>query len=152
MRFWFVILAVSIGAFGLAGCSVVEWWTGKGNIFSLEIGDCYNDPSNSATNEDGIANIDRVSCSELHQYEVYATFELIGSSWPGMSTVSGRAEEGCLSRFASFVGMGYADSEWYGSYFYPTQDSWNRGNDREVSCSVTPEYGKTIGSARGTRR
>ncbi len=141
MRLCSVILAVSIGAFGLSGCS--------GNVFSLEVGDCFNIPGGPNSEMD---NVDRVSCRDLHEFEVYGTFDLTGSSWPGQSTVSRRADEGCVSRFASFVGIGYDDSEWYLWHMTPTQDSWDRGDDREVICSVTPEYGKTTGSARGTRR
>ena len=141
MRFWFVILAVSIGAFGLSGCSA------KGNVFSLKVGDCFNSPP---TGE--VGSVDRASCSEPHQFEVYATFNLTGSSWPGKSTVQQQAGDGCLSRFASYIGIGYEYSEWYGSKMYPTQDSWNRGDDRGVTCLVRQEYGMTVGSARGTRR
>ena len=145
MRFWFVILAVSIGAFGLSGCSA------KGNVFSLSVGDCFNGVMSTYEHSE-VGDVDVVSCSKPHTYEVYSEFELTGSSWPGQSTVSSRADEICWSRFASFVGMDYDSSEWYLTSVFPTQDSWNRGNDREVTCSVGPEYGKTTGSARGTRR
>ena len=148
MRVWSVILAVSIGAFGLTGCSVLDR---KGNVFSLEVGDCFNGPAFSYESVE-VGDVDSVSCSEPHMYEVYSQFELTGSSWPGDSTVGSRADEGCKARFPSFVGMDYDRSEWYITTTFPTEDSWNRGNDRAVVCSVGPEYGKTTGSARGTRR
>ena len=148
MRVWSVILAVSIGAFGLAGCSVLDR---TGNVFSLSVGDCFNGPAFTLEAED-VEDVGVVSCSEPHMYEVYSEFELTGSSWPGQFTVSSRADEFCRSRFASFVGMDYDRSEWYFYPFFPTQDSWNRANDRVVTCSVGPEYGKTTGSARGTGR
>ena len=131
----------------VSGCSL------KGNVFSLSVGDCFNASDSLANlNNSDVDNVDRVSCSELHEYEVYGTFDLTGSSWPGESTVIRRTEEGCKARFASFVGTGYEYSEWYVWYLHPTQDSWNRGDDREVTCSVTQEYGMTTGSARGTKR
>ena len=148
MRVCSVILAVSIGAFGRAGCSVLDR---KGNVFSLEVGDCFNGPAIGYESEE-VGDVDSVSCSEPHMYEVYSQFELTGSSWQGEFTVGSRADEGCLSRFASFVGMDYDRSEWYITSTFPTEDSWNRGNDRAVICSVGPEYGKPTGSARGTRR
>jgi hypothetical protein len=100
-----------------------------------------------------VGDVDVVSCSKLHTYEVYSEFELTGSSWPGLSTVVSRSEEGCWTRFASFVGIEYEYSEWYISSIYPTQDSWNKFDDREVICVLGTEYDEqTTGSARGTRR
>ena len=129
-----------------SGCSL------KGNVFSLSVGDCFNGDVFTYEHSE-VEDVDVVSCSKPHTYEVYSEFELTGSSWPGLSTVGSRSEEGCWTRFASFVGIEYEYSEWYISTFYPTQDSWNKLDDRKVSCLLGTEYDEpTIGSARGTRR
>jgi hypothetical protein len=138
VRKYAVVLAFLLVA---SGCSL------KGNVFSLSVGDCFNSPP---TGE--VDSVDRVSCSDSHKFEVYGMFDLTGSSWPGESTVKARAADGCLSRFASYVGVGYDDSDWYYSVLTPTQDSWNRGDDREVVCMLTPWSGMTTGSAKGTKR
>ena len=129
-----------------AGCSL------KGNVFSLSVGDCFSYDSNPYI-ESKVEDVDTVSCSKPHMYEVYSEFELTGSSWPGASIVSSRADEGCLTRFAPFVGIEYDYSEWYIWNFYPLQESWNKLDDRVVTCFLGTEYDrKTTGSARGTRR
>ena len=129
-----------------SGCSL------KGNVFSLSVGDCFNGVMSTYEHSE-VGDVDMVSCSNPHTYEVYSEFELTGSSWPGLSTVVSRSEEGCWTRFASFVGIEYEYSEWYISTIYPSQDSWNKVDDREVTCFLGTEYDElTIGSARGTRR
>jgi len=129
-----------------AGCSQ------KGNSFSLSVGDCYNGYVLGAEFID-VGDVDFVSCSEPHLYEVYSNFELTGSSWPGDSTVADRAFQECLSRFRSFVGIGYDYSEWYMAALWPTKNSWNDIDDRLVTCLLTTENDQlTTGSARGTRR
>ena len=143
MRKYAVVLVFLLVA---SGCSL------KGNVFSLSVGDCFNGVTSTYEYSE-IGDVDVVSCSKPHRYEVYSEFELTGSSWPGLSTVISRGEEGCSARFASFVGIDYEYSEWYISTLYPTEDSWNRGDDRKVMCLLGTEYDEvTIGSARGTRR
>jgi len=129
-----------------AGCSQ------KANSFSLSVGDCYNgDVLGGEFIE--VGDVDIVSCSEPHLYEVYSDFELTGSSWPGESTVADRAFQECLSLFQSFVGIGYDYSEWYMAALWPTEDSWKDIDDRVVTCLLTTENDQlTTGSARGTRR
>jgi hypothetical protein len=143
MRKYAVALALLLVA---SGCST------KGNVFSLSVGDCFNGWTPTYEHSE-VEDVDVVSCSKSHISEVYAEFELTGSSWPGELSVIERSEDGCWTRFAPFVGIEYEDSEWYISTFYPTQDSWNKVDDREVICLLGTEYDEpTIGSARGTRR
>ncbi len=143
MRKYAVVLVFLLVA---SGCSL------KGNVFYLSVGDCYNDdPLTYEVSE--VGDVDVVSCSKPHTYEVYSEFELTGSSFPGQSTVISRADEGCFTRFASFVGIEYDYSEWYYSTIFPTKDSWNNLDDRQVTCILGTEYDElTTGSARGTRR
>jgi len=144
--------AVRKQAVALALLLVASGCSSKGNVFSLTVGDCFSGVMSSYEHSE-VGDVDVVSCSKLHRYEVYSEFELTGSSWPGLSAVTSRSEESCLTRFASFVGIEYEYSEWYISSFYPTEDSWNKGDDRKVTCFLGTEYDEpTIGSARGTGR
>ena len=143
-------LAVALALLLVAsGCSSIS---SKGNVFSLSVGDCFNGVTAGYEHTE-VGDVNVVSCSKPHRYEVYSEFELTGSSWPGLSTVANRSEEGCWAPFDSFIGIEYEYSEWYISTIYPTQDSWNRGDDRRVLCLLGTEYDElTLGSARGTRR
>jgi hypothetical protein len=134
------LLVLAVAFLGLAGCS-------QGNVFSLKVGDCFMHPPVGE-----LTDVEIVNCSNAHEQEVFATFDLSGSTWPGRDQVEELAEQGCLGRFRSYVGIDYEYSEYYGSDISPTEDSWNRGDDREVVCSLGPQYGTKTGSARGTRR
>ena len=142
MRKYAVALALLLVA---SGCST------KGNVFSLSVGDCFNGVTATYEHSE-VGDVDVVSCSELHMYEVYHLFELTGSSWPGESSVIGRADSGCVTEFAPFVGIEYDYSEWYIQYSHPLEDSWKKVDDRKVTCFLGLEYEQTTGSARGTRR
>ena len=136
-----VLCAVVIGAAGLSGC-------GQGNVFSLSVGDCFNGGFDGAE----IADVEIVACNSPHGSEVYSLFDVPGSEWPGMNAVVRMAEEGCVGRFKGYVGLDYEYSEWYGAYLHPTEDSWKRLRDREITCVVQPEFGQVSWSARGSSR
>ena len=123
----------------------------KGNVFSLEVGDCFN-AETSLIRATEHSDVDKVSCSAPHKFEVYFQFDLTGSSWPGESTVTYRAEERCLSEFARFVGIDYYYSDWYATTMTPSEDSWRKADHREVVCLLNPRFGQTTGSARNSRR
>ncbi len=129
-----------MASLGLAGCS-------KGNVFSLKVGDCF---SGASVGE--LTDVEVVNCSNAHTDEVYATFDLSGSTWPGRYQVDELAYQGCSGSFRPYVGIDYASSIYFFSSISPTEDSWNRGDDREVICSLGPQYGTKTGSAKGTRR
>lgn len=135
-----VALITLVAAFLLAGCS-------QGNVFSLEPGDCFDGFPRGE-----LENVEIVDCGEPHTNEVYATFNLSGSVWPGTYNIDSLADAGCFARFKSFVGIDYESSGWYVGLLRPTQDSWDSKNDREVTCTIEPYSGTVTGSARGTRR
>ena len=119
----------------------------KGNIFSLNVGDCFN----GATFGE-IEDVEIVKCSEPHNSEVFAKVQVDRSSWPGESYIGNYAEESCVNRFRSYVGKNYYDSIWYVAWLSPTKLSWEEGDDREIVCLISPEYGRTSEEARNSRK
>lgn len=114
---------LTAGALVLTGCS-------SGNVFSLEVGDCFDDPSDTSGE---ISDVPIVECSEPHDNEVFAVFDIPGDDFPGQSEVQEQADDGCLDRFADYVGIDYAESRFIQTSLYPTEGSWD-GGDREVIC------------------
>jgi hypothetical protein len=55
---------------------------GSLDAFQLQVGDCYNDQS---TYETEVTRVPGVPCYEPHDNEVYATFDLSMSEYPGPS-------------------------------------------------------------------
>ena len=132
---------IVIGMSVLAGCSTT--------IDSLSVGDCFSGPEASYTATE-VSDVDVVECSEPHRYEIYAAKEMTNSSFPGESQAANMADDYCLSRFESFVGMEYDYSIYYISSVFPTSGAWSQG-DRSIQCALGLEFGTKVGSARNSR-
>ena len=142
----------AVALFGLlmvlaAGC-------GEGNVFELKEGDCFNE--RDPEEEEEVADVDIVSCDDPHQYEVYAVASIEGFSgqpYPGDALVDGWAVDLCLERFDEFVARPYADSLLEIFTLMPTRESWERLDDREITCSLYDlEYTYMEGSMQGSGR
>ena len=130
---------------------------GEGNVdvFGIQIGDCFNDdlPLAAQPEQEVSAEIKGVAgmpCTDPHDNEVYAMFDLNLSSFPGQEQISALALEACLERFEAFVGREYEASVLDVISIYPTSESFEE-RDREVVCSVSHiNDRKLIGSMRGS--
>ena len=126
---------------------------GAGDVdaFDIRLGDCFNDASSTSANVE-ITSIDGVPCSEPHDNEVYALINLTQSSFPGDAAMETLAFEACLEKFEAFVGKDYESSQLDIFPIYPTRQSWNDLNDREVVCALYDlDLKKLAGSMRGSR-
>jgi hypothetical protein len=124
--------------------------TGAGAVsaFEMRVGDCFDDEAFAATE---ISEIPAVPCSQPHDNEVYAVFDISGE-WPGDERVEELAYEGCMERFAGAIGKTYEDSVIDYTPIYPTEGSWKQRDDREVLCvGYHMEYEKLTGSIRGSQ-
>jgi len=125
---------------------------GNVDAFTIRVGDCFDD-TRSLSSEDGgeITSLPGVPCSEPHDNEVYAVIELTTTTFPQGEAMSEMAFDSCLDRFESFVGLDYDSSTLDILTLYPTEDSWNIQNDREVVCAVYDmNAAKLTGSAKDT--
>lgn len=155
------LLAVGVAAVVLSGCSTIgplldpdaPVRDDEGQIvepneqtdaFALQVGDCLDDAA--ATGE--VTTVPTVPCSEPHDSEIYAAFELTQSAYPGEETTQGKADALCLPAFEEFVGEPYLESRFDFAYYYPTEESWASG-DREVLCVIYDPAGPVTGSLRG---
>ncbi len=118
--------------------------------FAIEVGDCFDDTP-MGVNE--VTEVPGLPCSAPHDNEVYALFDLPAGPFPGDEQVDGSASLGCYERFEDAIGMSYEESIIDYIAMYPTEDSWNRINDREVVCiAFHMEYEKLTGSVLGSGR
>ena len=110
----------------------------KSAIFSLKTGQCINPNGQTAT---------VVSCTAPHDAEVFATFELPGSKWPGTAVVGTAASSGCSTRLNGYLNPQLAISL-KSTYIYPDSVAWQAGT-RTVICEVRATQGQLTGSVRG---
>ena len=110
----------------------------KSAIFSLKTGECIDPNGQTAT---------VVSCSAPHDAEVFATFALPGSKWPGTAAVGTAASTGCSSRLNGYLNPQLAISL-SSTYVYPDSVAWQAGT-RTVICEVRATHGQLTGSVQG---
>jgi hypothetical protein len=144
--FGFLVGAVVIvgGAIAIVGSlthgfkkPVVIHYT-KSAVFSLKTGECIDPNGQTAT---------IVSCTTPHDAEVFATFPLPGSAWPGTAAVGTAASAGCSSRLSGYLNPQLAISL-SSTYIYPDSVAWQAGT-RTVICEVRATQGQLTGSVQG---
>ena len=123
----------------------------QGNVFSLEVGDCFNDPKDGF---EEVLDVEIVECSASHDNEVYAIADYPASddaTYPGMRTLEAYAEELCVDRFEGYVGAPYEHSRLEVAYFSPVAEGWDLLDDREITCFLwDPNFVKLVGSQKGS--
>jgi len=109
-------------------------------VFKLRPGDCINSAPN------GLAVTLR-SCGTPHDAEVFATFALPASSWPGNTAVEQEAGNDCASRLGGYLNPNLASAGLAQEFIYPNQTAWQAG-ERTVVCEVSSSTGQLTGSVR----
>lgn len=142
--FFLAALAIIGGAFAVVGKlthgfkkPVIVTYK-RSAVFSLRTGECI-DPNGQAAS--------LVPCATAHEAEVFATFTLPASKWPGEAAVSAAASAGCASRLTGYLNPQLAISL-ATTYVYPDSVAWQAGT-RTVICEVRATSGELTGSVRG---
>lgn len=120
---------------------------GGQSAFELEVGDCFDDPSNF----EEVETVPATECSQPHDNEVYGNYDIAEATWPGQSVVEDWADETCYEAFETYVGTSYQTSSLDFGWLIPTQTSWDRLDDRTVTCFLYDlDLAKLSGSMRNT--
>lgn len=146
LGFGFVILGLAIvgGAVAIVGSVThgfkkpVKITYKKSAVFSLKTGDCFDPQGQDYT---------LISCDSPHVAEVFGTFALTGTTWPGDAVVQATASSGCSSRLTGYLNPQLALSL-ASTYVYPNSVAWQAGT-RTVICEVRASSGQLTGSVRG---
>jgi hypothetical protein len=109
-------------------------------VFKLKPGDCVDSSGSGLT-------FTLVACSKPHNSEVFATFTLPESAWPGSAAVQTAAGNGCASRLTAYLNPQLANAGLAQEYVYPDQSAW-QAHERTVVCEVRSPTGQITGSVR----
>jgi hypothetical protein len=120
-------------------------------IFDLREGDCFNGGPSGSSGE-VVESVEAVPCDDPHDAEVFLIEELDFAEFPGDAAVESAADDICFPEFESYIGVAYGESEIEVSLLWPTEESWNIADDREVVCAVLDPAGPTTGSLRAAGR
>jgi Septum formation len=110
--------------------------------FGLRPGQCINSGPNAL-------DVTVLSCTRPHDAEVFATFSLPATAWPGASAVQADASGGCASRLGGYLNPDLATIDLAQEFIYPNQAAWQAG-ERTVICEVRATSGRLTGSVRAT--
>ncbi|MBM6403176.1 DUF4190 domain-containing protein [Phycicoccus sp. CSK15P-2] len=103
--------------------------SGQVSARDLHVGDCFEEITERST----IYSLPAVPCSEPHQAEVFATFDLEPGPFPGDDRLDTLATRGCTERFETSA-LGSTTSDEFDLYYlYPLRQNWREG-DREIVC------------------
>ena len=153
MKSWVIYIAAALG-FAMYGAMTSADRDSSGAIvgegsldaFHVQVGDCFNDVSSY---DEGIMSVPGVPCSDPHDNETFAVFDLSIDSFPEEDAMYDLAYNSCMQHFERFVGNDYDSSTLEITTMYPSAESWNQ-NDREVVCAVYDmDENKLVGSAEG---
>jgi len=140
--------AVAGGTAGLAAVVThgfrqkVQVGYGQDAIFTLRQGECLNGPPNGQY-------FTAMPCATPHDAEVFATFALPATRWPGAAALRDDAGAGCASRLSGYMNPQFANAGLSQVFVYPDQQAWAAGV-RTVICEVRASSGQLTGSVRGT--
>ena len=109
-------------------------------VFALRAGDCINSSPNGLS-------VTVLSCASPHDAEVFATFSLAGSSWPGSAAVQQQAASSCQDKIAGYLNPALLNAGLTQEYVYPDQAAWKAGV-RTAVCEVSSSTGPLTGSVR----
>ena len=123
--------------------------SGNVDAFAMRLGDCFDNTSALASETGGqVSMLPGVPCSEPHDNEVYAIFDVDYDAFPGDEPMAELAFDQCLAHFQEFVGLAYEASVLDITALYPSAASWAQ-DDREVICAIYDmNGGKLTGSAK----
>ena len=145
-------IAAAIGITSAAERNAAGEITSAGVVdaFEIRLGDCFDDEAFESTE---ISEIPGVPCSEPHDNEVYAVFDVPDGEWPGDERIEELAYEGCFDRFAGAIGKDYENSVIDYTTIHPSEGSWKQRDDREVICvGYHLEFEKLTSSIIGSGR
>ncbi len=139
MKTWAVYIAAALG-FAIYGAATSVDRDDSGSIvgggavdaFSVRVGDCFNDTD---TFSDEVSSVPGVPCTDPHDNETFAVFDVAFDSYPDEEVMAQHAYDSCQQQFEPFVGKDYESSTLEISTMYPTQQSWEQ-SDREVVCAI----------------
>lgn len=112
----------------------------EASVFKLQEGDCIDTPNGQT--------VTLLPCASPHDAEVFATFTLPATAWPGTAAVAQDASSGCGSRLSGYLNPQLTISI-VQTYVYPNQASWTAGT-RTVICEVRAASGQLTQSVRGS--
>jgi hypothetical protein len=109
-----------------------------------QVGDCMNDADLSGI----VTSVPVVPCSEPHDSEAYAEFELADGPYPGQERDQRAGRRGCVERVRRVRRDRIQRVRAQVQLLLTQRNSWPQG-DREILCEVYDPRTQTTGTLEG---
>jgi hypothetical protein len=112
------------------------------SVFDVQAGDCLESVESDAET----TSLDGVPCSDPHRAEALSRFSLPDGEYPGDEAVFAAGHRRCGQALDNLVRPAER-SEVEPFYLYPTENSWETQDDREIVCialSSEPRAGSVM--------
>jgi hypothetical protein len=122
--------------------------TGQGSvdIFSLRVGDCFQNPSASDTLL-GVTYVTAVPCTTPHNAQVFAEFHTTGGAdYPGNASLAKQSDVGCRARIGGNLEQPKVTDTMGLHYLFPLAQAWADGH-RTITCLIidsTPDLTSSL--------
>ena len=118
-----------VAVFALAACSSGD----SESVFDLRPGDCFDDVTEGGEFAQETQTLPMVDCDDPHDNEAYAVYDMDDGPFPSQVAIDDEAIARCVPLFEDYVGSPYETSRLDIWWIFPTEESWNEG-DQEVVC------------------
>lgn len=111
----------------------------------LRVGDCFDDQDDRSPDAFPV-----VPCARAHDNEAFFRFVVPGDDFPGQDALADQAAARCRDQpFTDYVGRPFESSTLGVFYVLPSQETWERFDDRTIICALFDEGLEPLrGSAR----
>lgn len=124
---------------------------GEVDVFSMQVGDCFDDQKAMLSDDSEIDSVPGVPCNEAHDNEAFYKFDSVLTEWPGDEALEDIGKQECLKHFEGYVGKSYDDSSLDIFSIKPTEYGWRKLDDREVVCvAYDMEFSKLTRSVKNS--
>lgn len=119
------------------------------SVFDLRAGDCLL-PDGVVGGD--VEEVKAVPCRDPHTHEVFAVprYTATSSAYPGREALQRFATPACRRALPGYTGSARLDPSLTLSYIVPTEKSWAREDDRDITCVLVASGNKMAGSVRST--
>ena len=131
---------IGFGVFGLYLLIRSVFFSGDPSLYDLDIGDCFDDPTDYSVEATEVESVEGRNCSEPHQSQFVGTYDSlllrVSSSFPSDQDLSVEATEECGLLVEAFTGVPLGQSLLDMSYYTQTPRDWRAQRDPAVRCAV----------------
>jgi len=101
----------------------------------VAVGECLLPNGLTDDSPDLVSELRAIDCAEPHYGQVFFRGTLPSGNYPGDSAVRSAVDQACTAQ-ANRVVLGADDPDGYLQYLFPTEETWNAG-DQGYTCLVT---------------